>query len=103
MPTSDAKTQATLINFNLLPDSTLVRMPVVLGLFSCSRATVWRWVRDGRFPAPKKIGGRMSAWVVGELRHTLKAIIEGNGIPNSLNVISQTASKKKARRKQISE
>lgn len=58
-------------NFNSLPDSANVRQPVVQGLFACSSATVWRMVKRGTLPAPKKLSERVTAWQVGELRKVL--------------------------------
>ena len=57
--------------FDTLPDSALVRLPVVKNLFSISSPTVWRWSKSGRLPAPIKISG-ITAWQVGSLRKTLK-------------------------------
>ena len=36
-------------------------------------ATLWRWVRLGRFPAPLKIGPNISAWRVSDVRAWLQA------------------------------
>lgn len=58
-------------NFDRLPDSAFVREPVVAALYACSSATVWRRVRDGGIPAPKKLSARVTAWNVGELRKAL--------------------------------
>jgi len=58
-------------NFSLLPDDAHVRQPVVEALFACSPATVWRMVKRGTLPAPKKFSARVSAWNVGELRKVL--------------------------------
>lgn len=54
-------------NLDDLPDSALVDQPVVEGLFKCSPATVWRWVKSGLLPAPVR-RGRTTRWVVGQLR-----------------------------------
>ncbi len=56
--------------FDSLPDSANVRQPVVEGLYSCSATTVWRWVRAGIIPKPRKLGG-ITTWNVGELRGAL--------------------------------
>lgn len=32
------------------------------GLLPVSPATVWRWVRDGKFPAPFKLGEGTTVW-----------------------------------------
>lgn len=58
-------------NFDRLPDSANVRLPVVAALFACSRATVWRRVRNKTLPSPRKLGERITAWNVGELRKAL--------------------------------
>ena len=61
-------------NFDSLPDSANVRQPVVEGLFSCSPATIWRMVKRGTLPAPKKLSERVTAWNVGDLRKVLAEI-----------------------------
>jgi predicted DNA-binding transcriptional regulator AlpA len=58
-------------NFDDLPDSAHVRQPVVEGLYGCSAATVWRYVKQQRIPAPIRLPGRITAWNVGELRRAL--------------------------------
>lgn len=68
--------QDQLQNFPSLPDDARARLPVVTRLFSCSNATVWRMVKDGRLPAPAKTGPRMTSWRVGDLRKALAAIAE---------------------------
>lgn len=60
-------------NFDSLPDSANVRQPVVEGLFACSSATVWRRVKRGTLPAPRKLSERVTAWNVGDLRKVLAA------------------------------
>lgn len=67
----DVAIPAALKNFDDLPDSANVRLPVVGGLFGCSPATVWRMVQRGTLPAPRKISERVSAWNVGDLRQVL--------------------------------
>ena len=64
---------SSLQNFDSLPDSANVRQPVVQALFSCSPATVWRMVKRGTLPAPRKLSERVTAWNVGELRKKLAA------------------------------
>lgn len=60
-------------NFDSLPDSANVRQPVVEGLVGCSAATVWRMVKRGTLPAPRKLSDRVTAWNVGQLRKALAA------------------------------
>ena len=65
------KIPEALKNFDILPDSANVRQPVVQALFACSAATVWRMVKRGTLPAPRKITPHISAWNVAELRKAL--------------------------------
>lgn len=62
---------SALQNFDSLPDSAHVRLPVVIGLFACSKATVWRMAKLGTLPAPKHLSARAASWNVGELRAVL--------------------------------
>jgi predicted DNA-binding transcriptional regulator AlpA len=58
-----------LVDFDLLPDSALVRLPQIVGaLIPVSRATWWRYVKVGKAPAPVKVSDGVTAWRVGELR-----------------------------------
>lgn len=70
--TTAETTPDALKQFPHLPDDAHVGQPVVEGLFCCSPATVWRRVKSGLIPAPRKFGGR-SVWHVGELRQALKS------------------------------
>jgi len=71
--TTSGQLPAALKNFSELPDSAMVRQPIVEGLCGCSSATVWRWVKSGKLPAPKRLSDRISAWNVGQLRRFLAA------------------------------
>jgi predicted DNA-binding transcriptional regulator AlpA len=71
------KTDKTVIssalqNFDLLPDSANVRLPVVMGLTGLSAASVWRRVHDGKLPRGRKWSERCTTFNVGELRRALK-------------------------------
>jgi len=57
-------------NFEHVPYDARTRLPVVTALFSCSPATVWRRVKSGDLPAPRK-DGRITYWLAGELRAKL--------------------------------
>ena len=59
-------------NFDALPDAGYVRLPVVVALFASSPATVWRRVKRGTLPAPRKLSEAVTAWNVGELRKALR-------------------------------
>ena len=60
-----------LINFDQLPNSANVRLPVVMAIYGISPATVWRNVKNGNIPKPHKLTVRTTAWNVGELRAAL--------------------------------
>lgn len=68
---------ATLQHFDSLPDSAHVRLPIVQALFACSPASVWRGVKAGRIPKPRKLSPRTTCWLVGELRSALANATEG--------------------------
>lgn len=38
------------------------REPDILALVGCSKATLWRWRRDGLFPPPVELGPNSLAW-----------------------------------------
>jgi predicted DNA-binding transcriptional regulator AlpA len=62
---------SVLSNFDQLPDSANVRLPIVMGLYSISAATVWRQVKAGTIPSPRKLTPRTTAWSVKDLRKVL--------------------------------
>lgn len=37
--------------------------------YGVSRATVWRWVREGRFPSPIKLTQGSTRWRLSDLEH----------------------------------
>jgi len=45
---------------------------VVQALYACSDESVRRGVKAGRIPAPHKLGPRVTAWRVGDLRAALE-------------------------------
>ena len=62
---------SALSNFDQLPDSANVRLPTVMGLYGISAATVWRQVKAGIIPSPRKLTPRTTAWSVKDLRQVL--------------------------------
>ena len=61
--------------FDELPDSAFVSEPVVSGLFSVSRPTVYNRMRAGLIPKSYKIG-YSTVWNVGELRNSLASLTD---------------------------
>ena len=46
----------------LLPSTGFLRLPAVLRLIPVGRSTWWAGVKAGRYPAPVKLGARITAW-----------------------------------------
>ena len=60
-----------LANFDAMPDSAFIRLPIVRALYGISSATVWRNCKAKKFPLPKKLSERVTAWSVAEIRADL--------------------------------
>ncbi len=73
--TNSAETLSAFRNFDSAPDSAHVKLPVVAALFACSAATVYRRIKAGTLPAPRKFSERNSAWNVGEVRRALATTV----------------------------
>ena len=44
------------------PARVLARLPVVLKMTGLGRSTIYRWIADGSFPPPVRLGPRAVAW-----------------------------------------
>lgn len=62
-----------LAQFDNLPDSAYIRLPVLKRLYGVSSATIWRGVKQGNIPKPNKLTERCTAWNVGLVRAALAA------------------------------
>lgn len=60
-------------NFDQLPDSAYIRLPVIQRLYGVSSATIWRGVKNGTIPKPSKLSERCTAWQVASVRAALAA------------------------------
>lgn len=67
-------------SFDKLPDSAYIReaqmvqsylRPETPAPLPFSGPTLWRKVKSGDFPKPIKLGPRITAWKVGDIRHWL--------------------------------
>ena len=65
-----------LANFDKLPDCAYIRLPVMIGLFGISSASIWRGVKNQSIPKPVKLTERTTAWNVGLVRADLAAKAE---------------------------
>ena len=64
-----------------LPDTGFVRLPQIIGstkvrppipaLIPVSRSTWWAGVKSGRYPQPVKLGPRITAWRVEDIRRLI--------------------------------
>jgi len=72
--TPTEKLPPALANFDAMPDSAYIRLPVLKALYGVSSATIWRNVKKGAIPKPsKKLSERCTAWNVGAIRADLAA------------------------------
>lgn len=55
-----------------LPEVGYVRLPTILAVFPIGKSTWWAGVRSGRFPPPVKLGPRVTAWRVTDIRSLLE-------------------------------
>jgi predicted DNA-binding transcriptional regulator AlpA len=56
----------------LLPEIGLVRLPTILKVIAVSKSTWWAGVKSGRFPKSVKVGRRITAWRVEDIKLLLK-------------------------------
>lgn len=71
---------APITPIDAMPDSALLRESQLVKkpnnpapVLPISAATLWRWVKTGKFPPPLKIGKNTTAWRVADVRQWLQA------------------------------
>ena len=57
--------------FDDLPDSALVAIKTVAGVYGRSQSSIWRDVKAERIPAPIRLSSQCVRWNVGALRRDL--------------------------------
>lgn len=62
-----------LANFDEMPASAYIRLPVMLALYGISAATLWRNCKRLKIPQPVKLSERVTAWNVGAIKADLAA------------------------------
>jgi len=63
---------------HLLPDNTaFVRLPTILKLLPISRSTWLTGIKSGHFPKPIRLGRRITAWRVEDIRNLINSKEEG--------------------------
>ena len=62
-------------NKSILPDTGFVRLSSILapaGPIPVSKSTWWAGVKSGRYPKPVKLGPRITAWRVEDIRKLIQ-------------------------------
>ena len=59
------------INNQSIPETGFVRLPEVLKVFPVSKSTWWAGVKDGHYPKPVKLGAKITAWRVEDIRELI--------------------------------
>lgn len=55
-------------------DERYLRLPAVLERVPVSRTTLYRWIREDRFPPPYRIGPNTAAWAESEVLQALQEL-----------------------------
>jgi predicted DNA-binding transcriptional regulator AlpA len=67
------------LSFAELPDDTLLAQEATLAFIGGTEpihpASLFRGIRDGRYPRPVKIGPNSNRWVLGELREAQRRMV----------------------------
>jgi prophage regulatory protein len=69
--------------FSALPAEGYARITAILaptGPVPVSKSTWWAGIKTGRFPQPVKIGPRITAWRVSDIRELLQRLDESEAI-----------------------
>jgi prophage regulatory protein len=67
-----------------LPKTGFLRLSSILapdGPIPVSKSTWWDGVREGRYPAPVKLGPRITAWPVEDIRALIKGVKRAQATP----------------------
>lgn len=70
------------MNNNLLPETGFVRLPQILKLIPVSKSTWWAGIQSGHFPKSVKLGKRVTAWRVEDIRNLITSNITQTGTSN---------------------
>ena len=59
---------------HILPETGFLRLPQVLKVYPVSKSTWWAGVKSGRYPQPVKLGPKMTAWRVEDIRALISSM-----------------------------
>ncbi|AYV35650.1 hypothetical protein DBR07_04540 [Aeromonas sp. HMWF036] len=57
----------------VLPAEGYVRAKILAPMLGIAEVTLWRWAADGKIPKPIKLGSRVTAWRVEDVRRWMDA------------------------------
>lgn len=58
---------------NTLPETGYVRLSQILKVIPISKSTWWLRVKNGEYPKPTKLGRKIAAWRVEEIRELIES------------------------------
>jgi len=58
----------------ILSETGFMRLPDVLKVFPVSKSTWWAGVKSGIYPKPVKLGVKMTAWRVEDIRELIERV-----------------------------
>lgn len=61
---------------NTLPETGYIRVKEVLRYIPVSKSTWWAGIKTGRFPKPVKLGPRVTAWHVQDIRNYINSFVQ---------------------------
>jgi len=59
---------------NTLPEIGFLRLPEILRFFPVSKSTWWAGVKEKRYPQPVKLGPKITAWRVEDIRSLIDSL-----------------------------
>ena len=57
-----------------LPDTGYIRIKQVLRYIPVSKSTWWAGIKTGRFPKPVRLGAKVTAWHVQDIRNYIDSV-----------------------------
>lgn len=57
----------------ILPETGFVRLPIILKIYPVSKSTWWAGVKAKTYPQPVKLGRKVTAWRVEDIRALIAA------------------------------
>ena len=64
--------------------SELASTPARAGRYPCNPSTIWRWVKEGKFPKPVKISDGVTAWDLEAIEAHDRAMAAGEAKPSAI-------------------